>query len=546
MRSAQRPQARGQVVPEGSQGGSPRRTAMAFALICIAAAIAYAPSFAVPFQFDDEARLLRNIAMREGSLWDAVLWLGNSRLVASLTLALNYRFGGVEPIGYHIANFAVHLLATLGVFVLALTLCRTPRLRAAWPPRRALLVAGAAGLVFACHPLQTQAVTYIIQRFASMAALFYVWAVVCFLRGRIRQVGLEPGSPAPCFLATGLLAVCAVLSKENAVSVPAALLLAEWVGFGRPRRWRVMAAGGLVALAILAMPIVLKTLTWRTALKSVSASDISLSARVIDSLFTPRHSMLGEARPGPVTYLLTQATVLPRYLGLVFVPHGLNVDHHVPFAQRVSAPELAGFALLAGLAALGLWLLPRRPLLAFGILWFFVTLSVESSVLPIDDPMVEHRMYLPMAGLAVSAGALFAGAVQFAPRTGLSAGAAIAGFLIALTFARNLVWLSPLTLWLDAVEKSPDKARPHANLGAAYQKVDRLDEAIAQHCRTLELSPKDEVASDNLDLALTLRGSYDSVVPEVVERRPDGSVVLALPAPVTFCPFMREKGRRRS
>jgi len=388
--------------------------------------------------------------------------------------------------------------------------------------------------VFACHPLQTQAVTYIIQRFASMAALFYIWAVICFLRARLRQVGAEPGAPAPYLLATVLLAVCAVLSKENAVSLPAALLLAEWVGFGRPQRWGVVAAGGLAALAILAVPIVLKTLTWQPV-KAVAARELSLLARALDPILTPRQSLLGSARPGPVTYLLTQAIVLPRYLGLVLLPRGLNVDHHVPFAQGVSAPVLAGFAFLTALAAFGLWQLPRRPLVAFGILWFFVTLSVESSVLPIDDPMVEHRMYLPMAGLAVSAGWLFAVAVQFAPRTGLSAGAVVAGLLMVLTIARNIVWLSPLTLWLDAVEHSPDKARPHTNLGAAYQKADRLDEAIVQHCRTLELAPNDPVANDNLDLALTLRGSYDSIVPEVVERRPDGSVVFALPAPVTFC-----------
>jgi hypothetical protein len=509
---------------------------MAFALISVAAAIAYAPSFAVPFQFDDEARLLHNISMKEGGWMDALRWLGNSRIVPSLTFVLNYRLGGLDPTGYHVVNFAVHLLSTLGVFALALTLCRTPRLRAAWPRRRALLLASAAGFLFACHPLQTQAVTYIIQRYASMAALFYIWAVVCFLRARLRQHGVEPGAPTPYVLAAVVLAVCAVLSKEHAVSLPASLLLGEWVGFGRPRRWRVVAAGALATLVIVAVPIAWKALTWQPAVKWVSPSDVPLWKRAMESIVAPRHSLLRDARPGPVVYMLTQATVLPRYLGLVMLPRGLNVDHDVPFAQAPSPSVLAGFALLAALAALGLWLMRRQPLAAFGILWFFVTVSVESSVLPIDDPMVEHRMYLPMAGLAVSAGWLFAVAMARAPRAGLSAGAVVAAGLVALTFARNVVWLSPLTLWLDTVEKSPDKARPHTNLGAAYYKADRLDEAVEQSCRALELAPDDPVASDNLDLALTLLGAYDSVVPEVVERRPDGSVLLALPAPETFCP----------
>jgi len=539
MRLADRGDVRGPFVLDGSDSGRQPRAWLAFALISLAAAIAYAPSFAVPFQFDDEARLLHNVAMQEGGVWGALWWLGNSRIVPSLTFLVNYRLGGLQPIGYHIGNFAVHLLTTLGVFALALTLCRTPRLRAAWPPRRALLLASAAGLVFACHPLQTQAVTYIIQRYASMAALFYVWAVVCFLRARIRQRGVEPGAPAPYFLATVVLAVCAVLSKEHAVSLPAALLLAEVVGFGRPPRWRVLAVGGPAVLVMLAVPIAWKALIWQPVMNSTSASDVPLLTRGLESILTPRDSLLGAARPGPVAYLCTQATVLPRYLGLVLLPIGLNIDHDVPFVQGASPSVLAGFACLAALAGFGLWQLPRRPLAAFGILWFFVTLSVESSLLPIDDAMMEHRMYLPMAGLTVSAGWVFAAAVQLAPRAGRRAGAVVAGILIALTFARNLVWLSPLTLWLDAAEKSPNKARPHANLGAAYQKADRLRDAIAQHCRALELAPDDPVATDNLELALTRLGTYDSIVPEVVERRPDGSVLLALPAPATFCPSMQ-------
>lgn len=536
MGLAHRPDPRGQVVPGRSENGRAPRAWLAFALIAIAAAIAYAPSFAVPFQFDDEARLQHNISMQKGVLVDALRWLGDSRVVPSLTFVLNYRLCGLDPTGYHVVNFAVHLIATLGVFALALTLCRTPRLREAWPPWRGMLLATAAGFLFACHPLQTQAVTYIIQRYASMSALFYIWAVVCFLRARLRQHGVDPGAAAPYLVAAVVLAVCAVLSKEHAVSLPAALLLGEWVGFGRPRQWRPVAAAALAALLILAVPITWKILTWQPSLKSVSANDVPVWTRAMESLFAPRHSVLRDARPGPIVYLFTQATVLPRYLGLVMLPSGLNVDHHVPFAQDASPSVLAGFGFLAALAALGLWLLPRQPLAAFGILWFFVTLSVESSLLPIDDPMMEHRMYLPMAGLAVSAGWLFAGAVQLAPRCGLSAGAVVAAILIALTFARNVVWLSPLTLWLDAVEKSPDKARPHVNLGAAYQKADRPDEAVAQQCRALELAPDDPVATDNLDLALTLLGAYNSVVPEVVERQPDGSVVMAVPAPVTFCP----------
>src|SRR5262249_32617278 len=144
----------------------------------------------------------------------------------------------------------------------------------------------------------------------------------------------------------------------------------------------------------------------------------------------------------------------------------------------------------------------RRPLAGFGILWFFVTISVESSLIPIDDPMMEQRMYLPMAGIAVSAGWLFAVAIARAPRAALPIGALLGTALIALPFARNVVWLSPITLWLDAAQKSPAKLRPQVNLGAAYHDADRLDDAIDHYCRALQIDPDDELAADNLAMAL--------------------------------------------
>jgi hypothetical protein len=509
---------------------------LALAALGAAAAIAYAPSFGVPLQFDDEARLTHNLSMQRGGLLDAVRWLGNSRVIPSLTLVLNYRLGEFDPLGYHIGNFAVHLLTTIGVFALALTLCRTPRLSAAWPRHRALLLATAAGLVFACHPLQTQAVTYIIQRYASMAALFYVWSVVCYLRARLRQRGVEGGHAAPYVAASAALGIAAVLSKENAVSLPAALLLSEWVGFGWPRRGRVLAIGAGATLVILAVPLVWKTVTWQPLAKSTAVGDVSLSTRMLEALLGPRASPLLDARPAPLDYLLTQATVVPRYLGLFMLPWGLNVDHDVAVVQGLTLPVLAGVALLAGLAAFGLSQVTRRPLPAFALLWFFVTLSVESSLIPIDDMMMEHRMYLPMAGLAVGAGWLFAGALDRAPRVALPIGVAVIAALVALTFARNVVWRSPVTLWLDAAEKSPHKVRPHVNLGAAYHKIEQLDAAIAQYCRALDLNPGDVLARDNLELALSMQGRLDAEEPKVVEVKPDGTQIVEVEDVTAYCP----------
>jgi hypothetical protein len=510
---------------------------VALAGIAIAAGIAYAPSLAVPFQFDDEARLSHNIAMQQGALLDALSWLGNSRVVPSLTLLLNYRIGGFEPVGYHIVNFAVHLLATFGVFALALALCRAPRLSDAFPPNRALLLATAAGFFFACDPLQTEAVTYIVQRYSSMAALFYVWAIVCYLRARLRGTGVEYGSPRPYFVMAALLGIAAILSKENAITLPFAILLTEWIGFGWPQRWLPIAATGAgLFLGALALVIAWKTVIWHRAITSAQPYDAPLLQQVLDAIFDPRQAPLRGTRSTAFEYLLTEMTVLPRYLLLAVVPWGLNVDPDVPIARGFSLPVVSGIALLLGFAVFALSQVRHRPLVAFGIFWFLLTSSVESSVFAISDVMAEHRMYLPMAGLALIVGWVFVAAFVRARPIAMVVAAGLLSASIALTFARNVVWQSPLTLWLDTVQKSPDKARPHVNLGAAYHNAGWLNEAVEQYCRALKIDPDDPLAHDDLELALTTLGKFDSIAPKVVERRPDGSVVLEIEDAVAFCP----------
>jgi hypothetical protein len=505
---------------------------LAVALIGLAALLAYLPSFAVPFQFDDYARIGDNQALHDGRLLDAVNMLGNTRVLPSLTLIANYRASGLEPFAYHLVNFCIHVGAALGVFALALALCRTPRLRAAWPPRRALTLATVAALLFALHPLQTQAVTYIVQRHASMAALFYVWAVVCYVRARSRQRGGEPGRAGPFIAAAALCGVAALLSKENAASLPLALFVTEWLFFGRPPP-RAIAAGAAVAVAAVAVLVVWKALAWNP-LRPDGTPVYTFAQRLVTGLQPPGTG----PRPAMADYLRTQATVVPRYLLLVVRPWGLNVDHDVPLARALSAPVLGGLALLGALAVLAVTQARRRPLLAYAILWLFVTLSIESSVVPIADVMVEHRMYLPLAGLALAGGGLFAAAAARAPRAAFAAGGALAGALVALTFARNLIWLSPVTLWIDAADKAPAKARPHLNAGVAYHQRDQLDAAVARYCRALALAPDDVLARENLEIALEDLGRLDAVAVHAVRPGRDGALTIEIEEldPAAHCP----------
>ncbi len=510
--------------------------AACFGLVSAAAALAYAPSFerSIPVRRLRAHHRQRTAAGgRNGSA--PLYWLGGSRILPSLTIIANYVAAGDRVLGYHLVNFALHLLATAGVFVLAQLICRAPRLRGSRVAEQPLVVATVAALIMACHPLQTQAVTYIIQRAAVMSALFYVWTVVCYLRGRLAQTGEPPGRATGWMVAAVGLGAAALLSKENAVSLPLALLLTEIVLVGGRINRRALVLGAVVCGALLLLPLAWKVATFPRPRGAAAGSWLTSAWTAILAQGTD------PSEATPYTYLLTQFTVLPAYLRLSLLPWGLNVDHDVPIATGFTPPVLAGFALLVVLFATGVVAARRAPLVGFGILWIFVALSVESSVLPISDVMMEHRVYLAMPGIGLLAGAAVAGLSARLPRAATAATALVAVLLVALTFARNLVWQSPVSLWLDAAEKSPRKARVLVNYGVALHGAGQLDAATYQYCRAIALDPSLTLAEENLELALDQQGKLEDITARLTGAKlgkgnPTGSVVLEIDVPGAYCP----------
>lgn len=504
-----------------------------FAAVAVLAIVAYLPSFSVPFQFDDWARIGSNPALDRGDWWHAIGWLGGARILPAITLALNYVLNRDHTFAYHLVNLAVHLIASLGVYWLALLASRTPRLEASAAGRQPAAFAGAAALLFACHPLQTQAVTYIVQRVAAMAAMFYIWSVTAYVAARLRDdVGDRRGARRR-YAACAALALAAVLSKENAVTLPVMLALTEIAFFGRRR------LGALLRYALLAAPLPLLPIAWKLLARRGRMSGASWSAWLAAAWRSPS---LSPAPLGPLDYFLTQLTVLPRYLALLLLPLGLNVDHDVPTATSPLAPPvLGGLMLLVALAALGIWALRSRPLAGYGILWFFIAESVESTFLPIDDVMMEHRMYLAMPGFALLFAAAYCAARERWRAPARVAAAAVAAALVVLTYTRNQVWRTPLSLWSDAARKSPGKARVQVNLGVAYHVENRLDEAIRHYCAALRVDPEIGLARDNIEIALEQQGRLDEVIPQVVPKRlaaphaPPGAVVLDVDVSQVVC-----------
>jgi len=210
-------------------------------------------------------------------------------------------------------------------------------------------------------------------------------------------------------------------------------------------------------------------------------------------------------------YLLTQFTVVATYIRLIFFPINQNLDYDFPIYNTFLTPEVfLSFLLLFSIFSLGIYMFMHSRtrnstyrIIAFGIFWFFITLSVESSFIPIVDVIFEHRVYLPSTGffIALTTG-IFLLLNKFGQRKLHTIGVAIIVTVIimfsVLTYSRNNIWSSEIALWQDNVEKSPQKARPHNILGNVLNKQDRIEEAIEHYLHALQIKPDYEKAHYNL------------------------------------------------
>jgi hypothetical protein len=503
-----------------------------FAGICAVTVLAYARSFTSPFEFDDYSAIVGSPAIQAGTI-DAILNFGRARLVPFTTLVWNYQLGGEDPFGYHLVNVAIHLLATLAVYQLALALCRTPRLNCTWVAAQRVPLAVASAFIFACHPIQIQAVTYVVQRMTSMATLFYVASVVFYVRARNAQLGTGGGRPAVAVTLSVVSALAAFLSKESSASLPFAIITAEWIFFGGESTRRRLSRILPFVLLALVIPLMWLAFGVRPGRSPGASAGMSEQVNYLIGLLTFRANPRGGA--SPLEYFLTQGQVIPAYLRLVILPFGFNIDHDVPIARAISPAVLGGIALLGALLMVGLYSLRRAPLVAFGVLWLFIALSVESSFLPISDVMAEHRMYMAMPGVALVLGTAVAWAHARWPIPTRAVGAVAVTLIVALTLLRNEVWRSQVSLWEDALAKSPQKPRVYANLGTALHLAGRGDEALTYYCKAIALDPKNHQVEANLqalEMERLENGSDDrEVIMDGQPSGPDGEVEVTLPDP---------------
>jgi tetratricopeptide (TPR) repeat protein len=503
-------------------------------LIAVLGFIAYSNTFNVPFVLDDRQNIVENQTIRNLEHFikpsNAESFTGfvhypklKSRFIGYLSFALNYRLHGLNVRGYHMTNLAIHLLNGVLYYVFVVLTFKAPLIEGSPLRKRAGLIALFSALLFVSHPVQTQAVTYIVQRFSSLAAMFYLLSLLLYAKWRLKaehQSSRALVLKVPLYFASLLSAVFAMETKQIAFTLPVVIVLYEFTFF----------RGSLKRRMLYLIPLLLTML-----IIPLSHMDLGKPIGEVISVMSKTQTAQEISQP---EYLLTEFRVIVTYLRLLVLPINQNLDYDYPvYSSFFEPPVFLSFLFLLSLFGLGVYLFHRSRITdnalriaSFGVFWFFGTLSVESSFIPLHV-IFEHRVYLPSIGLLAAIVVLLFSiceavkAWRFSPRKALIPLLLLTVILMAsAAYTRNSVWQSETSLWEDVVKKSPQKARGHLNLGSTYFVTGLIDKAMKHYKTALLLEPGNAVAYNNLGLAYKSKGQTGKALEQyklALKFRPD-------------------------
>jgi len=466
-----------------------RPALVACALIVAASvAAAYMGGRHGAFVYDDLDSITSNASIREfsTSLTPPAGATVSGRPFLNLTLAVNYALGGASPLGYHVLNVAIHIAAALVLLGIVRSTLAT-RAAGARPALEGLLLAAAASLLWALHPIQVESVGYVIQRAESLMGLLYLLTLYCFIRhagGGRGSVAWGAAAFLSCLLGMG--------TKEAMVTAPAVILLYDrtFLAGSFAEAWR---------------------LRWRLYLL-LAACWVPLGVQMAAG--GGRSGTAGFASGvSPWEYFATQMKAIVLYIRLSLWPRRLVGDYGRILGG--STLELTASALVVALlAAATIFLLVRRPALGFLGAWFFIILAPTSSFVPISTEIIAlHRMYLPLAAVVVAALLLLrlwlgGGRLLWVV---VVVGAAGLGFA---AMRRDRVYDGPETFWGDVALKAPWNAGAWNNLGLVNVEKGDQDGAIVDFRRALAVAPKFATAHVNLGKALLATGHPQEALSE--------------------------------
>ncbi|MDU0460054.1 MAG: tetratricopeptide repeat protein [Geobacteraceae bacterium] len=406
------------------------------------------------------------------------------RPVAYITFSINYLISGFNPAAFRSVNIIIHILNSLLVFScieLLLNSMPSDRTLSSYSSR---FIPTVSAFVFLLHPMQTESVTYITQRFASLAAFFYLSTIWLYLLwNRQQSQGKKRGYLRWVSVVVLLLGM---LTRESLFTAPIMIILLEITVLGNGLKTVIKrTTPHLMLLPVIPVMVILVS-----AAQNNSPPTLSSAINIINYYGTPISS-----------YALSQLVIVVTYLRLYLLPYGQNVD---PDPQLFTHPYhwqvICSAIILFFMTGYSLYLYIKNRnntlyvMIFFGVGWYLLALAVSSSFIPLPDLMAEHRAYLPSVGFILALicvidlmrTRLESSRVNRVFVIGVSAWCVL---LYTLTYNRNMVWQSPILLWSDAVLKSPAKERPWINLGAAYGNSGNFLEASKCFLKVIEIKP---------------------------------------------------------
>ena len=462
-------------------------------LLAVPVIFIYADTLTAPFIFDGRINIEENPHIRisritlKGLATAAFDSPSHQRPLANISFALNYYLHGYNVVGFRLVNIIIHVISGILLYFFIQTTFRTPALRSC--NAHAKWISFFAAAIWMVHPLQTQSVSYIVQRMNSLAAMFYILSFLLYAHFR-----MNPQKRTKGWLLSGciLAGILGLGSKQNAATLPFFIILYEWYFFrDLSLKWLkahiLGLAGLLLLLAIIALIYV-----------GIDPLDKILATYEIRN-FTPTQRILTEFR------------VVIFYISLFLWPHPsrLNLDHDFGLSYSLTDPITTLFSMLAIAVLMALAVITARNqrIISFCILWFLGNLVIESSIFGLEI-IFEHRLYLPTMMCSLIIVLFFYRRVKpIWLKTVILCALVTVGSV--WTYERNKVWRNRVTIWEDCVKKSPQKARPYNNLGAALADEGHYDEAVAHYHKALQISPYYPNATANLGLTLAKQGKIE-------------------------------------
>lgn len=428
----------------------------------------YSNTFFAGFHLDDYTYIHRNeIVKNIQDFFNLHVWTNiYQRPVSAFTFALNYRFHEFDLPAYHLVNIIIHILVSIVVYMLTMLLLRIYTIdgfeKYAYQQTVSMFVA----LFFLSHPLQTQSVNYIVQRMTLLAGLFFIMGTYTYLKARLLSYSERKKRSVIYYLLTLLFFYLATFSKQNAIVLPLVLLVIEILFIRNP--------DGKPA---------------KTWIFFMVISFVLIGFIVLIGGYLPQEtdSISREA------YFATQLKVVFKYIQLLFIPVSLNLDPFIEVSKTLLGWKevlmLLGHLSIIGF---GIYFFKKNKLVTFGILWFYIGMLIESTIIPIRDVMFEHRTYLPSYGFHLIFVVLI---FKFFIKKNIGIRSisivllSIVLVLSVMSFQRNKVWENDFTLWYDVVQKPPVKARGYQYLSAEYVKMKDYEEAMQLLNKAVELEP---------------------------------------------------------